>query len=127
MDAPAGKYMSEINYNNVEVDIEIDLSKTDLSPSNYTEEFEFLKENEDRGSDWQLNGAIISFTIKTGPMQEERSFGAEGIDYPGAGGPDIIIDIVIGADGYPTDFEITFEAPPGVDMEDLKGQPGFEE
>jgi len=118
MSAPAGKYIKEINYNDVEVDIEIDLSNSELTPDQYTEEFEFLQQNEDRGSNWQLNGNIISFTIKTGPMQEERSFGEDGMEYPGAGGPDIIIDIVIGRDGYPEAFEVTFEAPPGIPMEE---------
>jgi hypothetical protein len=126
MNAPAGKYMKEINYVSVEVDIEIDLSKSDLSPENYSEEFEFMKQHEDRGTNWKLNGDTISFTIETGPMQEERSFGADGMEYPGGGGPDIIIDIVIGRDGYPTDFEVTFEAPPGIDVESPEMHPEFE-
>jgi hypothetical protein len=128
MSAPAGRYVREINYiSNVAVDIEIDLSKTDLSPDNYTEEFEFLKQNEDRGSNWQLNGAIISFTINTGSMQEERDWGEDGMEYPGAGGPDIIIDIVIGRDGYPTEFEVTFDAPPGVSIEEPEEHHDFGE
>jgi hypothetical protein len=39
------------------------------------------------------------------------------MDYLGIGGPEIILDIVMGPDGMPTKIEPIFEAPPGMTIE----------
>jgi hypothetical protein len=128
MNAPAGKYIRGVNYiSNVAVDIEVDLSKTDISPDNYTEEFQMMQQWEEGATNWQLNGAIITFTINTGPKEESMSWSAEGMDYLGVGGPDVILDIIIGNDGRPTKVEPIFEAPPGIPIEPPDEHHDFDE
>ena len=103
---------------NVAVDIEADLSKTDIPSDNYAEEFQMMQEYmEDEATNWQLNGAIITFTINTGAKEESMHWGSEGMDYPGFGGPDVILDTIIGEDGRPTKVEPIFEASPGISIE----------
>jgi hypothetical protein len=118
INAPAGTYFSGKEYmSNIEVDMQIDLSQTDLPPENYSDEFEMMQQYETQGTNWQLNGAIISFTIQVGSKEATMSWGSDGMYYPGMGGPDMILDIIIGSDGRPEKVEPKFDAPPGISIE----------
>ena len=61
-----------------------------------------------------LVGNVAHFTIAVGTMTQNLPIPQ--IDYPGMGGPDITLDITLGADGRPDPSKIKaiVDMPPGV-------------
>jgi hypothetical protein len=118
MNIPAGTYTSGINYmSNIEVDIEVDLVAAGVSAENYSQRYQEIQQWEgEQATNWNINGAIVTYTYNTGPKEDHISWGGE-FSYPGFGGPDITLDIVLGSDGRPISVTPIFDTPPGISME----------
>ena len=85
-----------------------------IPPENYQTVFEWVRgerELED-ATGWTLSGSIVSFTYNLGPRIDDIYFGGP-VDYPGFGGPDITVDIVLDEYGRPQGVTVIVDVPPG--------------
>lgn len=126
MSIPAGTYIrGSVYIASFEVDLERDLALAGFSPDFYEEEFQnmqshwFGDEVVARPTNWSREGAIVRVTFYPGPKTDTMTMG-EGFYYPGFGGPDITLDIVLREDGRPRGVTVILDLPPGVSMPPLE-------
>lgn len=123
-DMPKGVYKGGTVYiGDIQVDIQADLAQLagadnqSVPTDKYEEAFANMKAQMAGAVkivSASLSGNIASITISVGAMTQNLPIPE--INYPGMGGPDITLDIVLGPDGRPDPSQIKaiVEMPPGV-------------